>query len=187
MLSTFFHSRPDKFWNSWGRMKHGDFLLNLNTCVNNNNYRLLWWLFSRDFTECCAHRSLLIPKTTIKRLSFFEVNHLAAFVRPSCPSQINDQGFGRFCNLSLIAHLCLLLSFPGGTSSKELTVRCRRHKRCTFHPWVGKIPWRRKWQPTPIFLPGEPHGWRSLAGFSSWGCTESDTTEWLNHRHQHAS
>ena len=48
------------------------------------------------------------------------------------------------------------------------------------NPWVRKIPWRRKWQPTPVFLPGEYHGQRSLAGYSPWGCKESDTTEWLN-------
>ena len=48
-----------------------------------------------------------------------------------------------------------------------------------FDPWVGKIPWRRIWQPTPVFLPGESHGHRSLGGYSSWGCKESDTTEWL--------
>ena len=38
-------------------------------------------------------------------------------------------------------------------------------KRCRFDPWVGKIPWRRAWQSTPVFLPGEPHGQRSLAGY----------------------
>ena len=37
-------------------------------------------------------------------------------------------------------------------------------------PWVGKIPWRRKWKPTPVFLPGKPHGQRSLASYSAWGC-----------------
>ena len=37
-------------------------------------------------------------------------------------------------------------------------------------PWVGKIPWRRKWQPTPVFLPGKPHGQRSVASYSPWGC-----------------
>ena len=42
-----------------------------------------------------------------------------------------------------------------------------------------KDPWRRKWQPTPVFLPGEFHGQRSLAGYSPWGCKESDTTEQL--------
>ena len=46
-----------------------------------------------------------------------------------------------------------------------------------FDPWVGKIPWRREWQPTPVFLPGEFHGQKSLMGYSPWGCKESDTTE----------
>ena len=48
-----------------------------------------------------------------------------------------------------------------------------------FNPWVGKSPWRRKWQPTPVFLPGESHGWRSLGGYSPRGRKESDTTERL--------
>ena len=46
--------------------------------------------------------------------------------------------------------------------------------------WVRNIPWRREWQPTPVFLPGESHGQRSLAGYSPWGQKESDTTERLN-------
>ena len=48
-------------------------------------------------------------------------------------------------------------------------------------PWVGKIPWRRKWQPTPVFLPGESHGQRSLAGYSMGGHTQSDTTKANQH------
>jgi len=47
------------------------------------------------------------------------------------------------------------MGFPGGASGKEPTCQCGRHKRLRFDPWVGKIPWRRKWQPTPVFLPGE--------------------------------
>ena len=46
-----------------------------------------------------------------------------------------------------------------------------------MNPWVGKIPWRRKWQPTPVFLPGEFHGQRSLVGYSPWAPIESDMTE----------
>ena len=49
-----------------------------------------------------------------------------------------------------------------------------------FDPWVGKILWRRKWQPTPVFLPGESHGQRSLVGYSRWGRKESDMTERLH-------
>ena len=68
---------------------------------------------------------------------------------------------------------------PGGTSGKEPACQYRRHKICGFDPWVGKIPWRRAWQPTPVFLPAEFHGQRSLAGYSQWGHKESDTTEQL--------
>ena len=54
--------------------------------------------------------------------------------------------------------------FPGGSSGKEPTCQCRTCKKCEFDPWTEKIPWRRAWQPTPVFLPGESHGQRSLAG-----------------------
>jgi len=47
-------------------------------------------------------------------------------------------------------------------------------------PGLGKIPWRRKWQPTPVFLPGKSHGWRNLVGYSPRGCKELDTTERLH-------
>ena len=49
-----------------------------------------------------------------------------------------------------------------------------------FNPWFGKIPWKRKWQPTPVLLPRKSHGGRSLVGYSPWGCKESDTTERLH-------
>ena len=50
-----------------------------------------------------------------------------------------------------------------------------------FDPWVGKIPWRRAWQPSPVLLPGESHGQRSLAGYGLLGCKESDMTEVTEH------
>ena len=46
-----------------------------------------------------------------------------------------------------------------------------------FDPWVGKIPWRKAWQPTPVFFPGKFHGQRGLVGYSPWGCKELDMTE----------
>ena len=52
---------------------------------------------------------------------------------------------------------------------KDSACQCSRHKRLGFDPWVRKIPWNRKWQPSPVFLPGKSHGWRSLAGYSPWG------------------
>ena len=74
----------------------------------------------------------------------------------------------------------LISYLSGGSVSKELACQCRRHKRCGFDPWVQKILWRRKWQPTPVFLPGKFHGQRSLAGCRPWGRKESDTAEWLS-------
>jgi len=54
------------------------------------------------------------------------------------------------------------LGFSGGTSGKEPASECRRCRRLGFDLWVGKIPWRRAWQPTLVFLPGESHGQRRL-------------------------
>ena len=70
-----------------------------------------------------------------------------------------------------------LSGFPGAASGKEPSCQCRRHRKCEFSPWVGKISWRRVWQPTSVFLPGESHGQNSLVGYGLSGCKESDTTE----------
>ena len=64
--------------------------------------------------------------------------------------------------------------FPGGASGKESSRQCRRHG---FNRWVGKMLWRRAWQPTPVFLPGEAQGQRSLVDHSPWGHIEWATTE----------
>ena len=76
-------------------------------------------------------------------------------------------------------------NFPGGTSGKEPACQCRRRKRLGFSSWAGKIPWRRAWHPTPVFLPGESHGQRSLAGYSSSGWKESDRAEATGHTQAH--
>ena len=65
-------------------------------------------------------------------------------------------------------------------SGKESACQCRRRKRRGFDPWVRKIPWSKGWQPTPVLLPGQSHGQRSLAGHSLWGHKESDMTERLH-------
>ena len=65
--------------------------------------------------------------------------------------------------------ICLQLRWQSPPAMQDNRVR----------PWVRKIPWRRKWQPTPIFLSGKSHEWRRLVGYSPWGCKESDTTEQL--------
>ena len=69
------------------------------------------------------------------------------------------------------------MGFSGGRVVKKPACQFRRHRRRGFDPWVRKIPWRKEWQLIPVFLPGEFHAQRSLAGFSPWGCTELYTTE----------
>ena len=75
---------------------------------------------------------------------------------------------------------------PASLSGKSTSLVAQMVKRLPlmretgFNPWVGKISWRRKWQPTPVFLPGKSCGQRSLVGNSPWGRKESDTTERLH-------
>ena len=74
--------------------------------------------------------------------------------------------------------------FPGGASGKELACQCRRHERHGFDPWVRKIPWRREWQSTSVFLPRKCYGQRSLVDYSPWGHRELDMT-WQLSPHGH--
>ena len=73
----------------------------------------------------------------------------------------------------------------GGVSGKEPGCPCRRPKRCGFYPWVGTIPWRKKRQLTPAFLPGKSHEQRSPAGYGPWGHKELDTNEATKHACTH--
>ena len=86
-----------------------------------------------------------------------------------------------------ILHLGVNHTCRSQQSQKECTLAWHAYmswvmiETCGFDPWVAKIPWRRKWQPTPVFLPGEFHGQRSLVGYSPCGSKESDTTEAIEH------
>ena len=71
--------------------------------------------------------------------------------------------------IDILCILQYLWGFPGDTSVKEPAGQCRRHKRLGLNSWVWKIPWRRAGQPTPVFLPGESYGQRSLVGYKSIG------------------
>ena len=77
-----------------------------------------------------------------------------------------------------------MLSFglPRWLSGKESACHCRRLRRQGFNPWVRKIPWRSKWHPTPVFLPGESHGQRNLVGHSPWDRRELDMAEYVHMR-----
>ena len=99
-------------------------------------------------------------RTWQKHSSAVGIQHYksASFTSPPC---FNHEGLPRRC------------------SGKESACQCRRPKKCGFDSWVRKIPWTRKWQPTPAFLPGKFHGQRSLAGYSSWGRKELNN-DWAN-------
>ena len=71
---------------------------------------------------------------------------------------------------------------PRWYSGKESACQCRRFRRGRFNPWVKKISWSRKWQPTPVFLPTKVWGRRSLVGYGPWGCKESDTAEYTGNK-----
>ena len=92
---------------------------------------------------------------------------ISAFVVSSVPIWF-VRSTGYYCGL------------PWWFNDKRICLQCRRHRRLGFSPWVGEIPWRRAWQPTPVFLPGESHGQRILVGYSPWGRKDSNMTEWLH-------
>ena len=81
---------------------------------------------------------------------------------------------------SLKSRTYIFKELPWWLNGKETPCKCRSHG---FDPWVGKISWKRKWQPTPVFLPGKSQGRRSLVGYCPWGRKESDTTERLHYRY----
>ena len=84
-----------------------------------------------------------------------------------------------FRRLFLMTYTVILRQYSG----KESICQCRRCKRCKFNLWLRKTPWRRTWQPTPVFLPGKFHRERGLEGLQSMGHKELDTTERLSIAH----
>ena len=104
-------------------------------------------------------------------------SHMLQLKIPSECSQINKINFSFFFLktpvfglLGLILHEARTsheLLLPWWLRRQRLCSQCRRPR---INPWVRRIPWRRKWQPTPVFLPGKSHGQRSLVGYSPWGC-----------------
>ena len=74
----------------------------------------------------------------------------------------------------------LQTKIPKTSLVAQMVKRVSTMRETGFNPWVGKIPWRRKWQSTPVLLPGKSHGQRSLVGYSPQGRKELDTTEQLH-------
>ena len=98
-----------------------------------------------------------------------------------------SQPFKTAMDIHVCYHSETQQGLPGWRGGKESTCQCRRHRRPKFNPWVGKIPWRRAWQPTPVFLPGKSHGQRSLVGYSLWGHKKSDKIEWQSTAQQNST
>ena len=102
--------------------------------------------------------SFFIPQTQTRRLSWFVIRF----------------EWNKICNIVICTHT--------RCSTIRICLQCGRPR---FDAWVGKIPWRRKWQSSPVFLSREFHGQRSLDGYSPWHHKELDTTERLTHIHTH--
>ena len=114
-----------------------------------------YWHLCGLFTTCCflsLQRPFLIATSCLLKCYMEDMDMAFQF-------KISGQSV-------LFAWFTWQLGFPGGTGGKEPTWQC---KRPGLNPWVRKILWRRKWQPNPIFLPGESHGQRRLVDYSPWG------------------
>ena len=125
---------------------------------------------------------LMLAQSFIKEKGTFEqCNHEsrdftpATHNLPDCPANTGT------CEYTMRSFHTLNAQRPGRGGqerlrSKEFACQCSRYR---LDPWIGKIPWRRKWQPTAVFLPGKSHGQKGLVGYSSWSRKESDMTERL--------
>ena len=121
------------------------------------------WLAVGGTQLLLGHLSPL-PSSCPWVLCFLSLGLFPPFIGASPPTASWESVPGRY--FSAASHTWGL---PRWHSGKESACQCRRYKRLGFDPWVGKIPWRRKWQPTPVFLPGEFHGQKSLVVYSPWG------------------
>ena len=109
---------------------------------------------------------------------YFLSHRASARLEPSCATAHNPRDTWSAASFFTKTHLRLPSTpFPGGRVVKNSACQCRR---CGFHPWVGKISWRKKWQPSPVFLLGKSHGQRSPGGYRPWGPKEWDTAEWTH-------
>ena len=145
-------------------------------CEFGYNIHVILVLLSHITSQTC-HSDKSLFSLTVTRIPFCYFWDMAAF---SCQKGLFLLDWGSPLLTLLLYPLVLNSSvyFPSGLpwclSDKESV--CQRRK-LRFEPWVGQMPWRRKWQPTPVFLPGKSHGQRSLVGYSPGGHKESDTTK----------
>ena len=135
-------------------------VINTLICASLCIFKILFY-----FWPCCAAYKILVPQPGFKPLP--------PTVEAWSPNHWTIREFSVFKILRPPA-----LGLPWWLKRKRICLQCGKHR---FDTQVGKIPWRRKWQPSPVFLPQEFHGQRSPAGYSPWCHKESDTTEQLPH------
>ena len=122
-------------------------------------------------TQLLLGRLSPLPSSCPWVLCFLSLGLFPPFIEASPPT-----ASGKMCQEDKLSAASHTWGLPRWHSGKESARQCRRCKRCGFDPWDGKIPWRRKWQPLPVFLPGEFHGQRSLLDYSPWGRSQT----WLS-------
>ena len=139
------------------------------------------WLDRLNWTELKLILLVLILIATLNLCYILSVAffHTAWWFILIC--KIRQNTLGRLIKTHTLIYLNIKvlvegIRLPKWLNGKESACQSRSHRRHGFGTSAGKIPWRRKWQPTPVFLPGESHGWRSLVGYSPWGHKKSDTT-----------
>ena len=150
----------------------------------------LWELNELLYITYVGQREVAFPKCYSftyhrpKLLAVFSIMYLVFFFKLS--HFLSQVYFKRKLHITMLNGKTE--SCAGGTSVKEPACQGRRSKRCRFDPWVGKIPWRRAWQPAPVFLPGESHGQRSRTGYSPQGhrVKHDWSRTWLKRLGKHA-
>ena len=138
----------------------------------------LYFFFSwnQKYSNCYTSEP---QKWTLKRISLFTIvsDKIFGYLDITHPLKtIKNSGFKETITGFFFHQVVKFGGLPQWLSGKESTCQCRR---CGFNSWIGKIPWRRKWQPTPVFWPEKFHG-QNLVGYSLWGYKELDMTSQLN-------
>ena len=133
----------------------------------------------RNWNIFCLERQMAISNFV---LFFFFLTFL--HVWPLSIPYITDNLFYLMAYVPTISHVIAIITSSLFVIQATLVAHqertCLQCRRCGLNPWVRKIPWRKKWQLTPVFMPGKSYCQRSLVGYSSWGCKESDMTQQLN-------
>ena len=133
-------------------------------------FLVIWEKEMSVYLRNCCIFCFLEPSTFLVNTASLDNVKWGHYV-PSCTLPMDmlwgsRRRFLNFRTIGIWGQIILCWGLPWWLSGKESACQGRR---CGFDPWVGKIPWRRKWQPTPVFLPGKSHRQRSLSGYCPWG------------------